>query len=53
MRILLVEDDPLVRELVVEALREEGHEVTHAANGEQALVWCKRWCGARGRSRTF
>jgi DNA-binding NtrC family response regulator len=42
VRILLVEDDPLVRELVVEALREEGHEVTHAANGEQALVWCKR-----------
>lgn len=25
MRILVVEDDPLVRELVVEALREEGY----------------------------
>ncbi|WP_315744174.1 MULTISPECIES: response regulator [unclassified Bradyrhizobium] len=42
MRILVVEDDPLVRELVVEALREEGYEVIHAANGEQALAWCKR-----------
>ncbi|MDX3967640.1 MAG: response regulator [Bradyrhizobium sp.] len=42
MRILVVEDDPLVRELAVEALREEGNEVIHAANGEQALALCKR-----------
>lgn len=42
MRVLVVEDDPLVRELVVEALREEGYEVIHAAKGEQALAWCKR-----------
>ena len=42
MRILVVEDDPLIREFVVEALREEGYEVIHAANGEQALAWCKR-----------
>jgi DNA-binding NtrC family response regulator len=42
VRVLVVEDDPLVRELVVEALREEGYEVIHAANREQALAWCKR-----------
>src|SRR3954469_21283234 len=42
VRILLVEDDPLIREFVVEALREEGFEVIHAANGEQALIWCGR-----------
>ena len=42
MRILVVEDDSLVRELAVEALREEGYEVIHAANGEQAMAWCKR-----------
>jgi DNA-binding NtrC family response regulator len=38
----MVEDDPLVRELVVDALREEGYEVFHTSNGEQALALCKR-----------
>ena len=42
MRILVVEDDPLIREFVVEALREEGYDVIHAANGEEALAWCLR-----------
>lgn len=42
MRILPVEDDPLVRELVVEALREEGYDVIHASNEEE------RWRGASG-----
>lgn len=42
MRVLIVEDDPLIREFVVEALREEGFEVIHAADGEQALAWCGR-----------
>ena len=42
MRILVVEDDPLIREFVVEALRDEGHFVIHAANGEQALEWCRK-----------
>jgi DNA-binding response OmpR family regulator len=37
-----VEDDPLIREFVVEALREEGFDVIHAADGEQALAWCGR-----------
>jgi CheY-like chemotaxis protein len=42
VRVLVVEDDPLIREFVVEALREEGFDVIHAANGEQALAWCGR-----------
>ena len=42
VRILVVEDDPLVREFVVEALREEGFHVIHASNGEEALAWCSR-----------
>lgn len=42
MRILVVEDDPLIREFVVECLREEGFYVIHAADGEQALSWCGR-----------
>ncbi|WFU76400.1 response regulator [Bradyrhizobium sp. CB2312] len=42
MSILLVEDDPLIREFVVEALREAGYHVIHASTGEEALAWCKR-----------
>ena len=42
MRILVVEDDPLIREFVVEALREEGYSVIHASTGEEALAWCRR-----------
>jgi len=42
VRILVVEDDALIREFVVEALREEGYVVTHVANGEEALAWCGR-----------
>ena len=42
MRILVVEDDPLVREFVVEALREEGFQVIHASSGEEALAWCRQ-----------
>lgn len=40
--VLLVEDDPLIREFVVEALREAGYHVIHASTGEEALAWCKR-----------
>ncbi|MET4035844.1 MULTISPECIES: response regulator [Bradyrhizobium] len=42
MRILVVEDDPLIREFLVDTLREEGHHVIHAADGEEALAWCRR-----------
>jgi DNA-binding NtrC family response regulator len=42
VRVLVVEDDPLIRELLVEALREQGYDVIHADNGEQALAWCGR-----------
>ena len=42
MRVLVVEDDPLIREMVVEGLEEEGFEVLQAADGKEALSWCKR-----------
>jgi DNA-binding NtrC family response regulator len=42
VRVLVVEDDPLIRELLVEALREAGYHVVHASTGEEALAWCKR-----------
>ncbi len=37
-RILVVEDDPTVAEVVVSYLRRAGHEVEHAPEGESALV---------------
>lgn len=42
MQILVVEDDPLHRRARGGGLREEGYEVVHAANGEEALAWCGR-----------
>lgn len=42
MRILVVEDDALIREFVVEALRDEGFDVIHASTGEEALALCGR-----------
>jgi len=42
VRILVVEDNSLIREFVVEALRNEGHHVIEAGNGEEAVAWCKR-----------
>jgi CheY-like chemotaxis protein len=42
VRILFVEDDPLIREFVVGALREEGFQVIHASTGDEALAWCKQ-----------
>jgi CheY-like chemotaxis protein len=35
--ILVVEDDPEIRELVAELLRDEGYAVESAANGQEAL----------------
>jgi DNA-binding NtrC family response regulator len=42
VRILFVEDDPLIREIVVEALHDEGFHVIEASDGEEALAWCKQ-----------
>ena len=42
VRMLVLEDDPLTREFLVDALREAGFYVIHAADGEQALAWCGR-----------
>jgi CheY-like chemotaxis protein len=37
-RVLVAEDDPDMRRLVVEALRKDGHQVTEAADGGRLLV---------------
>ncbi|HET9595778.1 MAG TPA: response regulator [Anaeromyxobacteraceae bacterium] len=36
-KVLVVEDDHLIREAIAEALDEEGFEVVEAANGKEAL----------------
>jgi CheY-like chemotaxis protein len=36
-RVLVVEDDALIRESLIEALEEHGYQVTGAANGRDAL----------------
>ena len=41
MKILVVEDDPLVRIVAVEALLDAGFEVVEAENGPDALKHCK------------
>jgi CheY-like chemotaxis protein len=41
MKILVVEDDALVRVMAVEALTDEGFEVIEAETGEQALEYCR------------
>ncbi|BAS27754.1 response regulator transcription factor [Limnochorda pilosa] len=39
MRLLLVEDDPALSELIVQGLSEEGYRVDHAADGEEAELF--------------
>src|SRR5437868_2534408 len=36
-QILLVEDDEFVRDMLSQVLQRDGHKVTHAADGEEAL----------------
>src|SRR5690348_16312205 len=40
LRVLVVEDEMLIREMVVEALTDAGFEVLEAVNGEEALSFC-------------
>jgi len=40
MKVLVVEDDELLREVAVEALQEAGFEVIEAATGEEAMARC-------------
>jgi CheY-like chemotaxis protein len=42
-RILVVEDDPILRETLAEVLVDEGHEVRSAAHGHEALVHLYGW----------
>jgi two-component system, OmpR family, response regulator MprA len=41
-RVLVVEDDPIIRELIVEVLSDEGHAVIEAADGATGVELAKR-----------
>lgn len=42
-RVLVVEDDPTLREILAEVLGDEGHEVRLAANGAEGLRGLHSW----------
>jgi len=42
-RVLVVDDEPTIRDLVAEALRDVGFEIQTAANGVEALTLMQRW----------
>ncbi|HEY1295925.1 MAG TPA: response regulator [Chloroflexota bacterium] len=42
-RVLVVDDEPLIRELVADALREVGFEIQSAANGVEAFELLRGW----------
>jgi signal transduction histidine kinase len=42
VRVLIVDDDPLLRDVLIELFTSEGCQVRSAAGGEEALNWLKR-----------
>ena len=42
-RVLVVEDDPNLREILEEVLSDDGHEVRVAANGTEGLLSLQAW----------
>src|SRR5438105_12278355 len=43
MRVLVVEDEPELLRVLVQALREDGYAVDEAADGEEGLYKAKSW----------
>ena len=53
--VLVVEDEPAIREVVADLLQDEGYAVRQASDGLQAIdelevddsIWCSPMCGCR------
>ena len=43
-RVLVVEDDEAIADVLRRTLRQEGHEVRSAADGIEALTWPRSSC---------
>ena len=41
-KILLAEDEEVIRMLVVDSLEDEGHEIDEACDGDEALEYVKK-----------
>jgi CheY-like chemotaxis protein len=48
MRILVADDDPVIRKLLCQVLAEDGHEISSATNGAEAIAQIQRSAGPGG-----
>ncbi|MFN7525481.1 MAG: response regulator, partial [Aphanizomenon sp.] len=45
-KILVIDDDPILRMVLKKTLKTQGYDVTIAANGEEGIIEAKKLCPA-------